>query len=234
MIATCQSWLLTTSIDTEERLFGHDVWMALDRTRYMQSSKTFVMVDWPFWKDTDPETGRQLMSITLTDRLTRGTYLFDLGDDRPGVVCLTYSWMSDALKMLPQPVERRVELALTALHKIYPKVDLARHIIGDPITVSWESDPNFLGAFKGALPGHYRYNYRMYGHFMQDHLPPVERGLFLAGDDVSWTPALVEGAAQTALNAVWGVMTHLGGRTRPTNPGPGDVWAERSPIRLPD
>ena len=26
--------------------------------------------------------------------------------------------------------------------------------IGDPITVSWESDPNFLGAFKGALPGH--------------------------------------------------------------------------------
>jgi tryptophan 2-monooxygenase len=166
--------------------------------------------------------------------LTRGTYLFDLGDDRPGVICLTYSWMSDALKMLPQPVERRVELALSALQKIYPKVYLARHIIGDPITVSWESDPNFLGAFKGALPGHYRYNYRMYGHFMQSQLPPMERGLFLAGDDVSWTPAWVEGAVQTALNAVWGVMTHLGGRTHPTNPGPGDVWAERSPVRLPD
>src|SRR5262245_46786808 len=234
VIATCQSWLLTTSIDTEERLFNHDLWMALDRTRYMQSSKTFVMVDRPFWKATDPETGRHLMSMTLTDRLTRGTYLFDLGDDRPGVICLTYSWMSDALKMLPQPVERRVELALSALQKIYPKVDLARHIIGDPITVSWESDPNFLGAFKGALPGHYRYNYRMYGHFMQGQLPPVERGLFLAGDDVSWTPAWVEGAVQTALNAIWGVMTHLGGRTHPTNPGPGDVWAERSPVRLPD
>jgi tryptophan 2-monooxygenase len=26
--------------------------------RYMQSSKTFVMVDRPFWKDKDPETGR--------------------------------------------------------------------------------------------------------------------------------------------------------------------------------
>ncbi len=234
VLATCQTWLLSTAIETEERLFSHDAWMALDRTRYMQSSKTFVMVDRPFWKDRDPETGRHLMSMTLTDRLTRGTYLFDHGDDRPGVICLTYSWMSDALKMLPFPVERRVELAIAALEKVYPKLDIRRHIIGDPITVSWESDPNFLGAFKGALPGHYRYNHRMYGHFMQDALPPDERGLFLAGDDISWTPAWVEGAVQTALNAVWGIMTHLGGRTHPENPGPGDRWAELGPVALPD
>ena len=60
------------------------VWMALDRTRYMQSSKTFVMVDRPFWRDVDPVTGRPLMSMTLTDRNTRGTYLFDNGPDQPG------------------------------------------------------------------------------------------------------------------------------------------------------
>ena len=90
-------------------------------------------------------------------------------------------------------------------------LDLEKHIIGDPITVSWESDPNFLGAFKGALPGHYRYNHRMYCHFMQDGLPPQERGIFIAGDDVSWTPAWVEGAVTTGLNAVWGIINHLGG-----------------------
>jgi tryptophan 2-monooxygenase len=234
VLATCQTWLLSTAIDTEERLFSHETWMALDRTRYMQSSKTFVMVDRPFWKERDPETGRRLMSMTLTDRLTRGTYLFDLGDDRPGVICLTYSWMSDALKMLPFPVERRVELALAALEKVYPKLDLRSRIIGDPITVSWEADPNFLGAFKGALPGHYRYNHRMYGHFMQAEAPPERRGLFLAGDDISWTPAWVEGAVQTALNAVWGIMTHLGGRSHRANPGPGDRWAEEGPVALPD
>ena len=234
VIATCQSWLLTTAIDTEERLFSQDMWMALDRTRYMQSSKTFVMVDRPFWKDKDPKTGRDVMSMTLTDRLTRGTYLFDLGPDRPGVMCLTYSWMSDALKMLPQPLERRVELALASLAKIYPDVDIASHIIGDPITVSWESDPNFLGAFKGALPGHYRYNHRMFGHFMQDDMPPERRGVFLAGDDISWTPAWVEGAVQTALNAVWGVTAHLGGRSAAGNPGPGDRYGELGPIALPD
>ncbi len=234
VIATCQSWLLTTAIDTEERLFSQRLWMALDRTRYMQSSKTFVMVDRPFWKDKDPATGRDLMSMTLTDRLTRGTYLFDNGPDKPGVICLTYSWMTDALKMLPLPVEERVELALSALAKIYPGVDIASHIIGDPITVSWEADPNFLGAFKGAHPGHYRYNHRMYTHFMQADLPPVERGLFLAGDDVSWTPAWVEGAVQTALNAVWGVVNHFGGATSADNPGPGDRYDELAPITLPD
>src|SRR6185312_2843352 len=134
VLVTCQSWLLTTQIRCDESLFSYKLWTAVDRTRYMQSSKTFVMVDRPFWRDKDPNTGRDVMSTTLTDRLTRGTYLFDNGDDQPGVICLTYSWMSDALKMLPHTVEHRVRLALSALKKIYPDVDIARHIVGDPIT----------------------------------------------------------------------------------------------------
>ncbi|MBR7513681.1 amine oxidase, partial [Mycobacterium tuberculosis] len=81
--------------------------------------------DRPFWTDTDPTTGRDVMSMTLTDRLTRGTYLFDNGPERPGVICLSYTWMSDALKVLPHPVDRRVELALAALKKIYPDLDIA-------------------------------------------------------------------------------------------------------------
>jgi len=233
-LVTCQSWLLTIGIDCDESLFSQKMWMALDRTRYMQSSKTFVMVDRPFWKDKDPATGRDVMSMTLTDRLTRGTYLFDLGDDQPGVICLSYAWMSDALKMLPLPVEKRVKLALEALQKIYPTLDIRKHIIGDPITVSWEDDPNFLGAFKGALPGHYRYNRRMYCHFMQQQMPAEQRGMFIAGDDVGWIPGWVEGAVTTSLNAVWGIVNHLGGSTPPGNPGPGDRFDELQPLRLPD
>ncbi|MDO9134881.1 NAD(P)/FAD-dependent oxidoreductase, partial [Hydrogenophaga sp.] len=192
VLTTCQSWLLTTQIAVEESLFSQKHWMALDRTRYMQSSKTFVMVDRPFWNDLKAN-GWPQMGMTLTDRLTRGTYLFDNGPDLPGVICLSYAWMGDALKMLPHGTEKRVQLALSALKKIYPDVDIASHIIGDPISVSWEADPHFLGAFKGALPGHYRYNHRMYSHFMQDGFAPAERGIFIAGDDVSFTPAWVEG-----------------------------------------
>ncbi|MDB6182519.1 flavin monoamine oxidase family protein [Paracoccus fistulariae] len=234
VLATCQSHLLTTAMDVDEDLFEQKLWMALDRTRYMQAAKTFVMVDRPFWKDIDPVSGRPGMSMTLTDRLTRGTYFFDNGDDRPGVICLSYSWMTDALKVLPLSAEKRVELALKALRKVYPDVDIASHIRGKPMVVSWEADENFLGAFKGALPGHYRYNHRVYGHFMQDRLPAHQRGLFLAGDGVSWTPAWVEGAVQTGLNAVWGIMTHLGGASPAANPGPGDLYPEYGPIALQD
>ena len=233
-LITCQTWLLTTNIDVQETLFSQKLWMALDRTRYMQSSKTFVLVDHPFWKTSSPATGHDVMSMTLTDRLTRGTYLFDYGDDRPGVICLSYAWMSDALKMLPLTTERRVELALSALKKIYPHLDLREHIIGEPITVSWEADPNFSGAFKGALPGHYRYNRRMYTHFMQDTLPSNMRGVFLAGDDISWTPGWAEGAVQTALNAVWGIMHHFGGASPEDNPGPGDMFGDIAPVVLDD
>ena len=233
VLTTCQSWLLTTQIAVEESLFSQKHWMALDRTRYMQSSKTFVMVDRPFWNDLKAN-GWPLMGMTLTDRLTRGTYLFDNGPDQPGVICLSYAWMGDALKMLPHGTKKRVQLALSALAKIYPDVDIASHIIGDPISVSWEADPHFLGAFKGALPGHYRYNHRMYSHFMQDGFSPAERGIFIAGDDVSFTPAWVEGAVQTSLNAVWGIVKHLGGRTHAANPGPGDVFASLGPVALPD
>ncbi len=234
VLVTCQSHLLTTAIDVEEELFDQKVWMALDRTRYMQSSKTFVMVDRPFWKDLDPHTNQPTLSMTLTDRLTRGTYFFDNGDDQPGVICLSYAWMTDALKVLPLSDEKRVELALSALGKIYPNVDIASHIRGAPICVSWEADENFLGAFKGALPGHYRYNHRIYGHFMQDGFEDSEKGLFLAGDGISWTPAWVEGAVQTALNSVWGIMTHLGGASVAENPGPGDLYPERAPVQLPE
>lgn len=234
VLVTCQSHLLTTAMDVEEDLFDQKLWMALDRTRYMQAAKTFVLVDRPFWKDIDPASGRPAMSMTLTDRLTRGTYFFDNGDDRPGVICLSYSWMTDALKVLPLSAEKRVDLALKALAKVYPDVDIAAHIRGAPMCVSWEADENFLGAFKGALPGHYRYNHRIYGHFMQDDLPARQRGLFLAGDGVSWTPAWVEGAVQTGLNAVWGIMTHLGGTAPAANPGPGDLYPERGPVALPD
>ena len=86
--------------------------------------------------------------------------------------------------------------------------DLALLLPGDDASLQVRSAAlfdwcrHFLGAFKGALPGHYRYNQRMYAHFMQDDLPPEQRGIFLAGDDVSWTPAWVEGAVQTSLNAV--------------------------------
>ncbi|MBT2595626.1 NAD(P)/FAD-dependent oxidoreductase [Arthrobacter sp. ISL-72] len=232
VVTTCQSWLLSTRIHTEEALFPAELWTAIERSHYMQSSKTFVMVDRPFWKDTDPETGRDVLSMTLTDRLNRATYLLDDGPDKPAVILLSYTWNDDALKWLALDADQRVELMLHSLEQIYPRVDIASHIIGQPITVSWEADPNFMGAFKANLPGHYRYQQRLFTHFKQDKLPEAQRGIFLAGDDVSFTAGWAEGAVTTGLNAVWGVVNHLGGSSSPGNPGPGELLDALGPISL--
>lgn len=239
-VITCQSWLLSARIDTEEALFDHPTWMAMDRSHYAQSSKTFVMVDRPFWRDRSPDTGRRVMSTTLTDRMTRATYLLDPepaageGDDSnlPATICLSYTWNDDALKWLALSTDERVRLMVRSLGEVYPGVDIASHIIGEPVTVSWESDPNFMGAFRGALPGHYRYQRRLFTHFVRDDLPPAQQGLFLAGDDISFTPGWADGAVTTALNAVWGVVRHLGGTTHPDNPGPGDAFDALAPVDL--
>lgn len=233
-VFTAQSWMLLSRITCDEDLFPIDHWTAIERTHYMGSTKLFCLVDRPFWRDVDPATGRDRMSMTLTDRMTRGTYLLDQGEGRPGLVCLSYTWADDSLKWLPLSATERMEVMLASLRQIYPDVDLRRHVIASPVTVSWESEPDFMGAFKANLPGHYRYQRRLFTHFMQDELPERFRGLFLAGDDISWTAGWAEGAVQTALNAVWGVLHHLGGGTHPDNPGPGDVFHDIAPVQLPE
>ncbi|MBB4689411.1 flavin monoamine oxidase family protein [Amycolatopsis jiangsuensis] len=233
-VFTAQSWMLLSKIDCDEALFPIDHWTAIERTHYMESSKVFVPVDRPFWLDRDPATGHDTMSMTLTDRMPRGTYLLGDDPDRPAVICLSYTWADDSLKWLPLSVSERVEVMLQSLGEIYPGVDVRRHLVGDPVTVSWEAEPHFMGAFKANLPGHYRYQHRLFTHFVQDRLPERYRGLFLAGDDVSWTAGWAEGAVQTALNAVWGVLRHFGGASDPANPGPGDVFDDLAPIELPD
>jgi monoamine oxidase len=234
-VFTAQSWMMLSKIDCDEDLLPIDHWTAIERTHYMESSKLFVPVDRAFWRDRAPETGRDVMSMTLTDRMTRGTYLLEGSDpDGPAAICMSYTWCDDSLKWLPLSANERLEVMLSSLSKIYPGVDIRSHITGDPVTVSWEDEPYFMGAFKANLPGHYRYQRRLFTHFRQDGLEERHRGLFLAGDDVSWTAGWAEGAVQTALNAVWGVVHHLGGGTDPSNPGPGDLFDELAPVALPE
>ncbi|MDQ3157853.1 MAG: FAD-dependent oxidoreductase [Actinomycetota bacterium] len=231
-VFTGQRWMLLNTIQSDERLLPIDHWTAVERTHYMGSSKVFILVDRPFWKDIDPETGREVMSMTLTDRMSRGTYLLEFGDDQPGLICLSYTWADDSLKLLPLSATERMDLMLKSLAEIYPDVDIRSHVIDTPVTLSWETERDFMGAFKANFPGHYRYQERLFTHFMQDRLPEEFRGFFLAGDDVSWTAGWAEGAVQTALNAVWGVMHHFGGSTADGNPGPGDVFDDIAPLKL--
>ena len=89
-----------------------------------------------------------------------------------------------------------------------------------------------MGAFKANLPGHYRYQRRLFSHFIQHNHAPAHRGIFLAGDDISWTAGWAEGAVTTALNAVAATIRHLGGTAAPGNPDPVASWEALQPKML--
>jgi monoamine oxidase len=233
VVYTPHVWTLLSQVDCAPELLTPTQWTAVERTHYMNSSKLFVLTDRPFWRDVDPHTGNDVMGMTLTDRCPRGVYLFDNGPDRPGVMCLSYTWNDDSSKFLTLDDNTRLSVLLQRLRAIYPEVDIASHLISKPISVTWESDPLFMGAFKANLPGQYRYQRRLFTQFMQQECAPEQRGFFLCGDDVSWTAGYAEGAVTTALNAVWGVLHHLGGRSDPANPGPGDRLHDIGPVELP-
>jgi tryptophan 2-monooxygenase len=234
VVFTAPHRVLVTKVEGARALFSAQDWTALERTHYMCASKLYVLVDRPFWRDLDPVTGAPVLAMTLTDRAPRSVYLLDESSDRPAVMCLSYTWNDDSLKMSALTPQQRLEVALRTLAEIYPGVDVRGHIIDGPTCVSWENEPDFMGAFKANLPGHYRYQRRLFTHFVQDAIPAARRGLFLAGDDVSWTGGFAEGAVTTALNAVWGVVHHLGGGTLPGNPGPGDLFDQLRPVVLPE
>ena len=100
--------------------------------------------------------------------------------------------------------------------------------------MSWEGDPHFLGAFKATLPGHYRYNRRMFTHFVQDGFPAEQRGLFLAGDDVSFTAGFAEGAVRRRSTRSGAWCATWAAPVDPANPGPGDIFEDIAPILLPE
>ncbi|NRN67293.1 FAD-dependent oxidoreductase [Kibdelosporangium sp. 4NS15] len=231
-VFTAQSWILLSRVECDADLLPPEAWIAVERTHYMGSSKLFVLTDRPFWRDRDPRTGREIMGMTLTDRLPRGVYLFDDGPDKPGVMCLSYTWNDDSMKVATLTAEERLEVVLASLRQIYPDVDIRSHIIAPPVAVTWETEPHFMGAFKSNLPGQYRYQRTLFTHFMQDGFADEHQGFFMAGDDISWLGGFAENAVATALNAVWGVVHHLGGATHPSNPGPGDVFDELAPIEI--
>ncbi|GGZ64349.1 tryptophan synthase subunit alpha [Streptomyces inusitatus] len=233
VVYTPHVWTLLNRVECDPSLLSAPLWTAVERTHYMGASKLFVLADRPFWLDPDPRTGRPVMSMTLTDRMPRGVYLFDDGPDRPGVMCLSYTWNDDSAKMATLSAAERLEVLLEKLAAIYPGVDIRSHVVGEPLTITWENEPHFMGAFKSNLPGQYRYQRRLFTQFMQRGLPGAERGFFLCGDDVSWTAGFAEGAVTTALNAVWGVVEQRGGATHPDKPGPGDLSDALAPVELP-
>lgn len=223
------------SLEQMNPLLPEGTWEAVMNTHYMQSTKIFASTTTPFWEERDPVDGKRKMSVTLSDRLTRGTYLVDygpsLGAYRGSGMFLSYTWNDDALKFqghVPAPET----LCTNLLESIYPKADISGFYAGSDTfaKMSWENEPHYLGAFKMNLPGQYEYQRRIFSQFMQGIEDNAPYGFILAGDDVSWTGGWAEGAVTTAINAVHKAAVLFGGGSQTGNPGPIDAWDDLKPL----
>ncbi|HGM5580127.1 TPA: flavin monoamine oxidase family protein [Pseudomonas putida] len=223
----------------ERALLSQKQWEAVMYTHYMQSTKIFAATSGPFWKVRDGE-GKQRMSITLSDRLNRGTYLVDYGGSsgsyKGSGIFLSYTWNDDSLKFLGgQSPRHNAELCAGLLEQIYPGTDLREQWIGkDPFAqVHWEDEPFYLGAFKMNLPGQYEYQRVLFSQFHDGGNGVVDDGFILAGDDVSWTGGWAEGAVTTALNAVDKLAKKFNAGLV-VEGGPLSQWEHLKPIPLAD
>ncbi|MEV0674988.1 amidohydrolase family protein [Actinosynnema sp. NPDC050436] len=214
--------------------FGPRLLRAVRRTSYWQSAKTALVTTTPFWE------GTSLDGATLTDRLPRAAYTLDYGEPaepggRRSVLVLSFTWAEDAMKIGSSSKEERVAAFVRELAEIHPEVadELRRQVAGGATrTISWERERNFRGLCRFSRPGEYPYLWDLFAHFVKDAggaaAVPGEPAnpLFLAGDDLSWSPGWLDHAMSSGLNAAWGVLRYLGGETSPDNPGPGDFWLE--------
>lgn len=223
-------------------LLSPQEWEAVMYTHYMRSTKVFAQTRRPFWTEVGAE-GQYRMSVTVSDRLTRGTYLLDYapsqGLHRGSGVYLSYTWNEDSIKFLGDraaPLPSHVQLCTSLLDSVYAphELDLAAEFgMIDPfVEINWEEQPFFLGAFKINLPGQYEYQRLLFSQFMNGVFSQNLDGFILAGDDVSFTGGWAEGAVTTALNAVHKLALMAGGGATLENPGPIDEWTKLQPKAL--
>ncbi|WP_433271440.1 flavin monoamine oxidase family protein [Actinosynnema sp. CS-041913] len=247
-VFTPQLHILETGVEVRPlngvQPFGPRLRRAIRRLSYWQSAKTVLVTRAPFWEGTGMD------GVTITDRLPRATYTFDYGpppdpDGRRGVLMLSFTWAQDSMKLASSTVAERVAALVRELADIHPDVadELRRQAdTADACAISWENERNFRGYCRFARPGEYPYQWDLFAHFLKDFTgSPAVPGepatpLFLAGDDVAWSPGWLDHAMASGLNAAWGVLRCLGGGSGPGNPGPGDLWDDEHyrPLALSD
>lgn len=174
----------------------------------MNSSKLFALTKTKFWLQAGIPANIQ------TDGLCRGVYCLDYGPGTHyGVVLVSYTWGDDSTKLLAvQPAEDRFKTLVESLKPAdsgFTDALLAQTM--QIKNVDWELEPDYFGAFKLNYPGQGAYNQSVYYQFLAARGPNTDKGVYLAGDSVSWSGGWIEGALQTGMNAAAAVAYRLGG-----------------------
>ncbi len=193
-------------------LFNSQERKALRNSYMIPASKTFILTQDKFWKNNN------IPSCIITDELPQFAYFIDLPDVDEGIICLSYTWGVDSMRFNAIEPEALVSMFLRCFDKINP--NLAQYLTPlnqEIININWINGKYENGAFKLLPPGYEKLQNHLYLQF-KSVLNLDDKGIYLAGDCVSWQSGWIEGALNTAINAVFSVAKRLGGILVRPNP----------------
>lgn len=202
-------------------LGAQDIKNAMRTSYLIGSSKMLIRTKTKFWLDSKGQPRPDMPQTIQTDELPRGIYCLDYPHTKQGVVIISYTWGDDSTKLTSvEPVARfnQFREIITRIHSGFGKQLVPAHGDADILNVDWENTPHYYGAFKLQLPGQERLVHAAYYQFLSVLDPGSDKGVYFAGDSVSWSGGWVEGALQTGLNASCAAALRLGATLRDKSP----------------
>jgi tryptophan 2-monooxygenase len=206
--------LTSSAVNDPGDVLDPSVKVAIRNMHHLDSSKMFIRTKTKFWKS-DPTLPQNIQM----DELPRGIYTLDYPQTENGVVLISYTWGADSTKLLGLSKEERFSLFQQAIAQVNPS--FATHLVpmnGELLTIDWQTTAYYYGAFKMHYPGQDLYTHALYYQFLSVLDSARDRGVYLAGDSVSWSGGWIEGALHTGINAACAAAKRIGASVRPHSP----------------
>lgn len=178
-------------------------WSILD-CPMIATSKTFICTKNKFWVE------RKMPECIFTDDLPRAIYFLNYPHTPYGVICLSHTLGRDSMKLNAVDPMDRITMFKRSMESISSEInEFIIPLNGEVINIDWANIKYQNGAFKLLTPGSDIKQKKLYYQFLSC-LHPEDKGVYLAGDGVSWSGGWIEGALYTGLNSVYAVAKRLG------------------------
>ena len=199
------------------------VQVALRNLHITTSSKLFIRTKTKFWLDDSGQPKPDIPQNIQTDELPRGVYALDYpkeyNRDDNGVVVVSYTWEDDSTKLMGLPPKARLKLCQEAIAKVSP--EFAENLVplnDEIVCIDWQGEDYYYGAFKLQYPGQETNIQAAYYQFLSVLDANIDRGVYLAGDSISWAGGWTEGAMHTAINAACAAAKRMGATVKKNSP----------------
>jgi tryptophan 2-monooxygenase len=132
---------------------------------------------------------------------------------------MSYTWGDDSRRLQALAPRERFVLFRRAIARVSPRFAAALEPVGGEILcIDWQTTEPAYGAFKLQGPGQEAQAHAAYYQFLSVLDPARDRGVYLAGDSVSWAGGWIEGALETGINAACAAARRIGARLAPGSP----------------